>query len=258
MSLSIGPSFPQGAEGHMRWHLSNGWFIDREERVHRRHMGYKYSIWAPGASKGGNALFIAGSRTLDGAVGTARRLAPSGQARRKPAGQARSRGGLTIPQERERRVVDARLQPRTPVTRQRFFFKPFHRPPPPRRRPLDEETRREYEQRYIDLGYGLEGAAHAISRLRGEIDSDVYDRGNYVDYRHHAKGKKAFTPTGRRVTHRPEVGFDTAIKAAKARLRELTADYRAQRREQKEIDDILRYGEKPGHYRKRLARRRRR
>ena len=177
-----------------------------------------------------------------------------GMARRKPAGQARSRGGLSIPQERERRVVDARLQPRTPVTRQRFFFKPFHRPPPPRRRPLDEETRREYEQRYIDLGYGLEGAAHAISRLRGEIDSDVYDRGNYVDYRHHAKGKKAFTPTGRRVTHRPEVGFDTAIKAAKARLRELTADYRAQKRELAEINDVLKYGEKPGHYRKRLAR----
>jgi hypothetical protein len=179
-------------------------------------------------------------------------------AARAVAGRARSRGGSGLAEERARRIADAAAQPRTPVTHERFFFKTLHRTPRPKRRPLDEESRRYYEDRYSDLGYGIDALKTTIYGLRKEIEQDKYDRGGKVDYRHYAKGKKAFTPTGRRIKLRPELAFDTAQRAADKRLRELNAELRVARAEQKEIDDVMRHGELPGHYRKRLAARRRR
>lgn len=55
---------PQPAEGHTRYWLSNGWFIDREERVGRRAYGYRYSAWLPGGSPSGGALFLRGANRL--------------------------------------------------------------------------------------------------------------------------------------------------------------------------------------------------
>ena len=177
----------------------------------------------------------------DGVIAT---RSVGGQARRKPAGQARSRpGALTLAAERKRRVADAVAQPRTPVTRDRFWFKTVHRRPPVRRRALDEAARQEYAERDYELEQSIGGLKVAIGHIRDEIARDVYNRGKRVDYRHAAKGSKAFNPYGRRISHAPEVRFDSAEREARARIRELNDEARAVREERKSIADVMKHGE---------------
>jgi hypothetical protein len=175
------------------------------------------------------------------------------------AGQARTRRArfagqyrLNLAAERQRRIADAKHQPRTPVTRQRFWFKAIRRKPV-RRRPLDAEARRYYEERDYELEQSVDGLKIAIGHIRDELASDVYDQGKKVDYRHAMKGRAAFTPTGRRVTGRIDAGSRAAETAARERIRELNDELRQVREERKSITEVMRYGELPGHYRKRLA-----
>lgn len=54
--------------GTVRYRLSNGWFIDRASRVSTRHMGYLYTVWAPGQGEGGIAKFLFGADTKAAAL----------------------------------------------------------------------------------------------------------------------------------------------------------------------------------------------
>jgi hypothetical protein len=56
---------PQAADGHTRYHLSNGWFIDHERVTGRRSVSSEpFSVWAPGAGPDGIALRLFGGTGL--------------------------------------------------------------------------------------------------------------------------------------------------------------------------------------------------
>ena len=57
--------------GFIRYHLSNGWFIDGASLFYRRHMGYKYALFEPGGDPSGCAGFRGGAPTLKLAVAVA-------------------------------------------------------------------------------------------------------------------------------------------------------------------------------------------
>ena len=51
-----------------RYHLSNGWFIDKETVRALQHYGYRYGVWEPGAgetihSRDGSTYQVAAYRT---------------------------------------------------------------------------------------------------------------------------------------------------------------------------------------------------
>lgn len=169
------------------------------------------------------------------------------------AGQYR----LNLAAERQRRILDAKAQPRTPVTRRQFWYKAEKRKPV-RRRPIDAESRQYYQERDYELEQSIDGLKVAIGTIRDELARDVYDQGRKVDYRHAMKGRAAYTPTGRRVTGRIDAGSRAAETAARARIKDLNDELRSAREERKSVAEIMRYGELPGHYRKRMAAPRRR
>lgn len=157
----------------------------------------------------------------------------------------------TLRSERTRRITDALHQPRT-ANKARFARVPFKRAPT-RRRPLDAEGRQYYEERYDNLGHSIAGIEAAIDHLRDQLASDVHDQGKRVDYRHAAKGRKAFSPTGKRFHGRPALAFDSAEREARGTIRDLRAEMRDVQRERAEITDIFRHGEVVGQHRRRLA-----
>ncbi len=63
-TVTVVATIPHAADGDTRYDLSNGMFITRSDRVHRRYHGYKYSAWQPGAGDGGIAAFRGGAATL--------------------------------------------------------------------------------------------------------------------------------------------------------------------------------------------------
>jgi hypothetical protein len=107
---------------------------------------------------------------------------------------------------------------------------------------LDEDDFREYQDHYLELEAEILGSQAEVDHIRDELASDVYDRGGKVDYRHHAKGRKAYTPTGRRVTHRPEIAFDTAEREARGRIAAARERIRDAKAELAEIDATMRRG----------------
>lgn len=111
---------------------------------------------------------------------------------------------------------------------------------------LDDADRRDYEDRYLELEARAIGVQAAIDDLRDRLSTDEFDRGNKVDYRHHAKGRKAYTVSGRHVTHRPALAFDTAYREAEARLRTLRAEQRLVKHELRETDAVLSRGWREG------------
>jgi hypothetical protein len=57
--------------GWIRYHLSNGWFVDGA-RLRGQYSGpWKYGIYVPGGSKEGHALLIGGADTLKAALAIA-------------------------------------------------------------------------------------------------------------------------------------------------------------------------------------------
>lgn len=62
----------QVAAGDIRYHLSNGWYIQRCERLHRSYQGNRYELWEPGGSQDGRyAGFRGGTSSLADALGVA-------------------------------------------------------------------------------------------------------------------------------------------------------------------------------------------
>jgi hypothetical protein len=169
------------------------------------------------------------------------------------AGQYR----LNLAAERARRVIDAKAQPRTPVTRHQFWFKSIKRTAV-RRRPIDSESREYYQEKDYELEQDQVGIRAEITSLTADLSRDKYDRGGAVSKasirRQNVKARDVY---GHRYTDR-EVTNTSLYRQMRAKLTELRADLRDATAKRTEIRDVMRYGELPGHYRKRMAAPRRR
>lgn len=98
------------------------------------------------------------------------------------------------------------------------------------------------EAQYFQLEAQMVGAQAMIDQLQNELSTDRYDRGRFVDYRHAAKGRKAYSPTGKRFRGRPAIAFDSAEREARERLHAYRAELRRARAELAEVNARLNAG----------------
>jgi hypothetical protein len=143
------------------------------------------------------------------------------------------------------------------VTRRQFWFKAIKRKVV-RRRPLDSESREYWQEKDYELEQDQVGLRAEIASLAADLSADVYDRGG-------AKSKasirrqnvKARDPFGHLYTDR-EVTNTSLYRQMRAKLTGLRADLRDATAKRVDIRDVMRHGELPGHYRRRIANPRRR
>ena len=132
---------------------------------------------------------------------------------------------------------------------------PIHRPSPrlarhaqapTRRSYLDEQDLREYQDHFLELEAEVTGLNEQIGHIQDEVARDRYDQGRAVDYRHFHKGRKAFTPTGRRVRAPGAIegggGYRDQLTDAQNRVRAAKARLRDVKDELAEVNGILRRG----------------